>query len=128
MSIEIKGMGELLAKLGKVAGIQVLEAPMQRAVYRLQYVMQDYPPAPATSRYIRTGTLGRRWTTRITKSSNGITGTVGNNTAYGPLVQSERFQTRTHRRTGWTSDQGAIDRERNAIVTDFEQTIQRALR
>lgn len=128
MSIEIKGMAELLAKLGKVGVIQVLEAPMQRAVYRLQAAMQDYPPAPSTSRYIRTGTLGRRWTTRIIKSSNGITGTVGNNTVYGPLVQSERFQTRTHKRTGWRTDQGAVDKERAAIVADFEQAIQRALK
>lgn len=127
MSIEIKGMAELVARLGKLAVIQVIEAPMQRAVYRLQARMQDYPAAPRSSRYIRTGTLGRRWTTRITKSSNGITGTVGNNTAYGPLVQSERFQTRTHKRTGWRTDQNAVDQERAAIVADFEQAIQKAL-
>ena len=128
MSIEIKGVAELIAKLGRMAATQVLEPPMQRAVYRLQARMQEYPQAPATSRYIRTGTLGRRWTTRITKSSNGITGTVGNNTAYGPLVQSERFQTRTHKRTGWTTDARAVKDNQQAIVADFEQTIQRALR
>lgn len=121
-------MAEVIAKLGKMAVIQTLEAPMQRAVYRLQAAMQDYPQAPRSSRYIRTGTLGRRWTTRITRSGNGITGTVGNNTAYGPLVQSERFQTRTHKRTGWRTDQNAVDQERAAIVADFEQAIQKALR
>lgn len=128
MSIQIKGVAELIAKLGRMAATQVLEPPMQRAVYRLQARMQDYPPAPRNSRYIRTGTLGRRWTTRITKSGDGITGTVGNNTAYGPLVQSERFQTRTHKRTGWRTDKNAIDQERAAIVADFEQAIQKALR
>lgn len=128
MSIEIKGVGDVIARLGRIAAVQVLEPPMQRAVYRLQARMQDYPPAPATSRYIRTGTLGRRWTTRIAKSSNGITGTIGNNTAYGPYVQSERFQTRTHKRTGWRTDQNAVDQERAAIVADFEQAIQKALR
>lgn len=128
MSIQIKGVAELIAKLGKLAAVQVLEPPMQRAVYRLQAHMQDYPPAPPRSSYIRTGTLGRRWTTRITKSSKGITGTVGNNTAYGPLVQSERFQTRTHRRTGWTTDERAVKDNERAIVDDFEQAIQKALR
>lgn len=128
MSIQIKGVAEAIAKLGKMAAMAVLEPPMQRAVYRLQAAMQDYPSAPRSSRYIRTGTLGRRWTTRITKSGNGITGTVGNNTAYGPLVQSERFQTRTHRRTGWTTDEQAVKDNERAIVADFEQTIQKALR
>ena len=128
MSIQIKGVAELIAKLGKLVAIQVLEPPMQRAVYRLQAAMQDYPPAPRSSRYIRTGTLGRRWTTRITRSSNGITGTVGNNTAYGPLVQSERFQTRTHNRTGWTTDERAVKDNERAIVSDFERAIQAALK
>lgn len=128
MSIQIKGVAELIARLGKLVAIQVLEPPMQRAVYRLQAAMQDYPPAPRGSRYIRTGTLGRRWTTRITHSGNGITGTVGNNTAYGPLVQSERFQTRTHKRTGWTTDERAVKDNERAIVSDFERAIQAALK
>lgn len=128
MSIQIKGVAELIARLGKLVAIQVLEPPMQRAVYRLQAAMQDYPAAPRGSRYIRTGTLGRRWTTRITRSSNGITGTVGNNTAYGPLVQSERFQTRTHKRTGWTTDERAVKDNEKAIVDDFQRAIQAALR
>ena len=128
MSIQIKGVAELIAKLGKAAAVQVLEPPMQRGVYRLQRAMQEYPPAPRNSRYVRTGTLGRRWTTRIVRSSNGLTGTVGNNTVYGPLVQSSRFQARMHKRTGWRTDQGAVDKERAAIVADFERAIQAALK
>ena len=137
MSIEIRGMAELVAKLGKLAVIQVLRPPMQRAVNRLQAYMQHYPPAPAGSRYIRgygfpgrptSEKLGQRWTTRITESGNGITGKVGNNASYEPWVQSERFQTRFHKRTGWRTDQSAIDKERDVIVADFERTIQQALR
>lgn len=128
MSIEIKGINELIKRLGAINAIKVLEPPMQRAVYRVQQAMQDYPPAPRGSRYIRTGTLGRRWTTRITRSSNGITGAIGNNTAYGPLVQSARFQTRFHKRTGWTTDERAVKENERAIVDDFQRAIQAALK
>lgn len=137
MSIQIKGISELIARLGKLAAIEVLRPPMQRAVDRIKYGMQDYPPAPAGSRYIRgygfpnrptSEKLGQRWKTKIDPSSNGLTGRVGNNASYGPLVQSERFQTRWHRRTGWTTDERAVKDNERAIVADFEQAIQRALR
>lgn len=137
MSIEIKGVAELIARLGRIAANEVLRPPMQRAVYRLQYVMQDYPPAPPNSRYIRgygfrggprtSENLGKRWTTKIETSTHGLTGKVGNNASYGPLVQSERFQTRWHRRTGWPTDERAVKENERAIVADFEQAIQKAL-
>lgn len=138
MNIEIKGMAEAIAKLGKTKVIEILRSPMQRGLYRLQYVMQDYPPAPPNSRYIRgygfrggprtSENLGKRWTTRIETSANGITGKLGNNASYGPLVQSERFQTRVHRRTGWPTDAQAVKKNEKDIVADFERTIQQALR
>ena len=127
MSIEIRGIAELMAKLGAAEGVNKLRDPMKRAVLRIQYVMQDYPRAPASSTYTRTGTLGRRWTTKIDESGNGLRGKVGNNTIYGPWVQSERFQTRQHRRTGWVTDLRAVRENEAAIVADFEREIQRAL-
>lgn len=127
MSIEIKGLDRLYKKLGAVAAIDRLEKPMQRAVLRLQRRMQEYPPAPSRSRYIRTGTLGRRWTTRVERSGNGLVGKVGNVTRYGPLVQSSRFQTRIHKRTGWLTDERAVREEQAAIVADFAREIDRAL-
>lgn len=141
MSIQIKGIPELIAKLGRIGGrntsLAAMRPPMQRAVYRLQATMQDYPPAPSGSRYIRgygfpnrptSEKLGQRWTTRIETSSNGLTGKVGNNASYGPWVQSIRFQTRWHRRTGWTTDERAIKENERAIVGDFERAIQAALK
>lgn len=127
MSIEIKGLDKLYKRLGAAATFDRLEKPMQRGVLRLQRAMQEYPPAPSHSSYVRTGTLGRRWTTRVERSGNGLVGKVGNNTRYGPLVQSERFQTRFHRRTGWITDERAVREERAAIVADFAREINRAL-
>lgn len=128
MSIKIEGIEELFRKLDQATAVQTLVPPMQRAVLRLQSRMANYPPAPPRSRYRRTGTLGRRWTTRVTQESDGVRGTVGNNTVYGPLVQSSRFQTRIHQRTGWQTDRSVLEEERDAIVADFQRAISEALR
>jgi hypothetical protein len=126
-SIEIKGVDELIRKLGKVEGVKVLEAPMKRSVYRLQRDMADYPAQRPGSSYVRTGTLGRRWTVKISRRSDGVEGRVGNNTVYAPFVQSHRFQARIHRGR-WQTDAKVVDKNRQAIVADFERAIKQALK
>lgn len=128
MSIKIEGIEELFRKLSNATAVQTLVPPMQRAVLRLQAKLANYPPAPPRSRYRRTGTLGRRWTTRVEPGAESVTGRVGNNTVYGPLVQSERFQARIHQRTGWQTDRQVIERERENIIRDFQRAIDEALR
>lgn len=157
-SIEIRGVDELIRKLGKIEGVKILEAPMKRSTDRLQNELADYDSVPklgpgewaawvanrspekakqirgaywakvkkAGKHPGRTGILSKRWKTRIRKSAQGLTGTVGNNTKYGPFVQSERFQARLHRKR-WKTDQQVTYNNRNAIVADFEQEIRRAL-
>ncbi len=125
-TIQIDGIPELFAKLDRVQAIDTLRPPMQRGVYRLQGYMANYPPQAPTS-YVRTGTLGRRWTTKVTQGGDGLVGKVGNNTEYGPFVQSSAFQASVHRGR-WQTDADAIQDNERAIVADFERTIQAALR
>ena len=125
--IEIQGIDALFRKLGNVGAIATLRPPMQRSVYRLQAGMAKYPAARGGSSYRRTGTLGRRWTSVVTESVNGLVGTVGNNTSYGPWVQSEMFQAAVHRGR-WQTDQDVATKETPAIIADFEQAIGAALR
>jgi hypothetical protein len=125
--IEIQGIDALFRKLGNVTAISTLRPPMQRSVYRLQAGMAKYPAQRAGSSYRRTGTLGRRWTSVVTESVNGLVGTVGNNTSYGPWVQSEMFQAAVHRGR-WQTDQDVATKETPAIIADFEQAIGAALR
>lgn len=151
-SIEIRGVDELIRKLGKVEGVQVLEAPMRRSVDRLQRDMADYDYVPkmqpgewaaktslkqkraywAKVKKLgkhpgRTTKLGQSWKTRITRSSGGLTGKIGTNRQYAPWVQSEKWQARMHRKR-WKTDQQVTNSNRNAIVADFEREIRRALR
>ena len=127
VTIQIKGIDALIQKLGKVEGMKHLRPPMQRSVYRLQGRMAQYPAQRPNSTYRRTGTLGRKWTSKIEQSSTSITGRVGNNTDYAPRVQSYRFQARIHRGL-WQTDRYVMDTEYRTIIRDFESAISGALR
>lgn len=125
--IEIRGIDALFRKLDSAAAIATLRPPMQRGVFRLHAGMAKYPAQRAGSSYRRTGTLGRRWTSVVTESANGLVGTVGNNTSYGPWVQSSMFQAAVHQGR-WQTDQDVATKETPAIIADFEQAIGAALR
>jgi len=124
--IEIKGVDELIRKLGRATATETLRTPMVRSVQELQRRMADYPPQRPGSSYRRTGTLGRRWTTEITQTENGLDGRVGNNTEYGPFVQSDRFQARVHRGR-WQTDRSVTEKAAPDILADFRNAIDRAL-
>lgn len=127
-SIEIQGIDALIRKLDSMERVNdILEPPMQRAVLRLQRDMAEYPPQRPGSSYVRTGTLGRRWTTQVTRSGDGLTGKIGNNTVYAPFVQSARFQAAVHRGRWNNTDEATLERNRQRIVDDFDNAIQRAL-
>lgn len=125
--ITIHGIEQLNAKLDRLQRAQLLAAPMEIAVDRIKGFMNKYPvQRNANSTYVRTGTLGRRWTTRVTPSALGVTGKVGNKTIYGPWVQSAAFQAEIHQRW-WQTDRDAIRVNRNAIIADFERSIRMEL-
>ncbi len=126
VSITIRGIPELQRKLGQ-NWTSVLEPPMQRAVLLVQRDMADYPQQRPGSSYVRTGTLGRTWTTEVTEMGNGVQGKVGNVTEYAPLVQSKRFQSLIHRGR-WQTDEDVLQRDMPRIVRLFQDAIDEALR
>lgn len=126
--IIIIGADRVIARLGRAKGIEKLRPPMVRAVARLHQDIAVYPPEPSGSNYVRTGSLGRRWVTNVAQSLGELIGKIGNNLDYAPLVQSNRFQAWFHKRTGWSTDKQVIERNRDAIVRDFQQAIQDALK
>ena len=128
LQIVSQPLNKLMDKLGRLEAIDVLEAPMNRAVLRVQARMADYPTQRTGSTYVRTGTLGRRWTTKVTKLPDGVEGRVGNVTVYGPLVQSSMFQTKAHKKGGWQTDARVMNEEAPAIIRDFKQAIEDALK
>ena len=150
--VDIKGGDELIRKLGRVTALGTLRPPMQRSVARVHKDIADYPEPPGpgsfkgfvsdkqrrwffaalrrgeiTVPYVRTGTLGRRWTTRVRGSADGVEGTVGNNTEYAPFVQGKSQQAQIHQGRWETIEQVLEDNEQ-VIVADFNRAIEKALR
>lgn len=143
LTISIQGVDRLIAKLGKVQGMQVLLPPTQRAAFRLQRYMAKYPAQrnPKT-RYVRgrgwadasgkvrhftSEHLGKRWTTKVESTGDGVQGKVGNNASYAPYVQSKKLQANVHKKW-WQTDADAIRDNRKDIVRDFNAAIKEALK
>jgi hypothetical protein len=82
-----------------------------------------YPAVPPGSRYIRTGLLGRGWTTvqpAITASLTVVKGRVGNATPYGPYVQSSASQAEIHRGR-WETIEQIIAKNSAAIQKEIDE-------
>jgi len=129
-NITINGLPELYRRLDAVRATNLLVPPMQRAVnrvWRRQMYSQHNPPKPANSTYDRTFTLKGSWTVRpVQRASNGVTGVVGSNIKYAPLVKSRQYQSAIHRGR-WPTVEQDIDAERPAIEADFQRVVDRAL-
>ena len=131
MNIDIKTTG-IKSLEGKITVLQnkldtgnpagTLRAVMQRSLYRLQIAMAKYP-ARTSKWYRRTGTLGRRWTTRIDTVGGRMVGRVGNNTVYAPEVQSATYQRGNAYKMGWQTDWGVMEKNRAIIIREFQDAV-----
>lgn len=126
ITITVDGLDELIQRIGYSATLDLLEQPITRSVIHIEGRMKDYPPQRSGSNYRRTGVLGRRWSHEVSGGAGEIVGTVGNNTSYGPFVQSAAFQTRPHRGR-WQTDEQVIEEEQNTIIGFFEDAVEDAL-
>ncbi len=105
--------------------LDVLQGPLDRGAFRIEAAMKKYPRQRPT-RYRRTGTLGRRWTTRRISAPGMVGREVGNNTEYAPFVQSAELQAYMHRGY-WQTDEDVTRAEAPGIVRDVEATLARSL-
>jgi hypothetical protein len=128
VEIHIEGLDRLSQKLGMLATLQALVDPMEETQNLVLGRMATYPPQRVGSSYVRTGTLGRRWTsTTPAMTGTELRGKVGNNTVYGPMVQSQQFQSRVHRNR-WQTDAQVMERSLPDIIRLFERRVQEILR
>jgi hypothetical protein len=121
MEPTIKGYAELMAGFRRFPAIArgAVAKALEKALLLLQGEAADYPVQRSGSRYRRTGTLGRTWTSARREIRQGrghlLEGRMGNRTPYGPYVQSEAEQLAVHRGRWKTIEQilqeqeGAID-------------------
>lgn len=149
VTVRIEGVEELERRFDRAGQVRVLRRPMLRSLARLESPIKTYPPPPAAGVWAsntsprqkraffallragrisdkRTGTLGRRWGSRLVEGAGGLTGEWGNNTPYAPFVQGHREQAAFHRGR-WLTDQQVVDHHQAAIAEDFRQAIAAAL-
>lgn len=149
VTITIEGVDRLQSRFDRAKTLDVLQAPMLRSLARLEDGIKTYPEPIAPGVWARmttprqkraffaklragqvtgkrTGTLGRRWTSRTYTSGGTLIGEWGNNTQYGPYVQDEDVQARFHQGR-WLTTRHVLDNAAAAIQQDFAIAIERAL-
>ncbi len=85
---EFRGTEEMMELIGMLPdlAVEAAEPAMGDALDYLHSMLPDYPPQREGSRYRRTGTLGRRFTTEVIAGSEDVIGRIGTNLAYAPWV------------------------------------------
>jgi hypothetical protein len=124
-NIHIEGVGKVIKRLDSLGDPAIMRAAMNKSVQHLHRRVAKYPPKPGHSIYRRTGTLGRRWTTKV--EQGGKRGVVGNNTRYAPYVQGPRRR-HFHKAAGWVTIAEVADEESGAVLGYFEDEYNKAIR
>lgn len=99
---------------------------MDKSVKLVQRRQQAYPPAPPSSSYRRTGTLGRRWSTQVRPIIGSVRGEGYNPTPYYPYVQGED-QAQVHAGR-WTATKEQLKKSENEIVEFHKAGLEDAIR
>lgn len=122
--VVIEGDEAILATLSRAEDLAAAVDPaLERGAVAMQGDLAHYPAAPTSSTYRRTGTLGRRWVI----GRGQMYRRLSNNTDYVGLVQDRDEQATAHRRTGWPTWQGVVERRMEEIARDVDEAVGRVL-
>ncbi len=129
MEIDISAeVGEAIAELERIGGNipEALGEGLDEAAFIVEDAMKTYPMQRPTT-YVRTGRLGRSWTTRPIREPGAVGRQVGNATDYAPWVQSQKLQAWMHR-DWWQTDEEVIADNRATIVQVVNDALLRGIR
>lgn len=107
---------------------------MKKSLLDIQAEAGDYPPAPANSSYVRTGTLGRKWTTEVQVQRDNVRGVVGSDAVndqgqhYGKWVKGPENQRPIFERIGWKTLLEDFKQRKDKIVGHFVDALRRVNR
>ena len=129
MEIDISAeVGEAIAEMERIGGNipKALGEGLDEAAFIVEDAMKTYPMQRPTT-YVRTGRLGRSWTTRPIREPGAVGRQVGNATDYAPWVQSQKLQAWMHR-DWWQTDEEVIADNRATIVQVVNDALLRGIR
>lgn len=114
-TIEIVGLKELIAKLGKLGDLLgELAEPTRELLELLKLRMQEYPPPPSGSKYVRTYNLKNSWQENVILAGS-VLGTVQSDIRYAPYVQDLDQQAAIHQGRWQTMQSVTRDTEDEAV-------------
>lgn len=126
VSITLEGEEQIQAIVREISGDEWLKLPTEEAGATLQEELATYPPPPANSSYVRTGTLGRRWASDTAVKPFRAVAIVSNITSYAPFVQGDGTQARIHQGR-WRTDVQIVDENTDKIVGFYLDAINKVL-
>jgi hypothetical protein len=106
---------------GKSAGAQPFVSDKQRRFF-FAALREGRIQVP----YRRTGTLGRKWTSKVTVTDTDVAGFVGTTAPYAPFVQGFGAQARIHA-GNWQTEQDVAADSRDEVLDIFAGEISRAM-
>ena len=122
--INVQAVGQAIGGIN-AALIPMVRPVLERWLLRRIGPLARYPSPPPMSRYRRTGTLGRRWTSaQPTWNASAAAWSVrlGNNTPYAPFVQG-RQQARVHAGR-WRTVEAEVSHAEPQLLSDITMVIQ----
>ena len=115
----------------------ILKPAMKDAVLYVHSQVPPYPPAPATSTYSRTGTLGRSVTSLagmapgalsdVNPLSGGVIGVVGTNVKYAGYVIDRNRQAHMHKGRWWVL-QDVVEKAKPGIKKILQKAVNELLK
>lgn len=136
IEIEIQGMEELERKLAHMPEKlnQLTRTTMEASLKALQQNVPEYPPRPETSKYVRTGMLGRSLGAAggkptvysIKGSGANVVGTFGTNLSYAQYVIDDQRQAYMHKGRWWTM-KTIVTNTKDKIINLWNLMIKRAI-
>ena len=80
-----------------------------------------------TTGYKRTSTIVRKWTSKISMTSRGVKGVLGNNAPGAIWVQAAKTQQPFHKASGWRTEEEAIEKNAGKIQGKYSAVVKREL-
>ena len=125
-----QSLDHLQRRLGRVprkspGAFSRLATPKQRKAYWAKVKSGEI--GHGANGYIRTGTTGRKFSHRVRRHANGVTGELTNNAPGAVYVIGERQQA-FHKESGFPQVDDVVEKEGKAIQGYFNATIARLLR
>jgi len=140
VKVVIHGLERVKGKFGALKNKfpEFLNESTLNAVLYVHSKMPKYPPAPASSTYRRTGTLGRTITamkgnepealSRVESAFGNVKGIVGTKLSYAPWVIDKERQTKGHKANGWWNLQDVVYSLRSGIKETYKKALGNFLR